>query len=203
MTAPKTPTLPPDLVAGLKRLRLAKVRAIAPEILHTAKTQRWTPEEVLRTLVEAEIAARDDSNARARLRVAGFPVAKTLDESNVGISSIPQATFDYLSSLEWIAAAENLCLVGPAGTGKSHLLIACGHTAVVNGLRVRYLAAADLVETICCGLADNSALAEVADDGRRLRPLRWGRGFVGGGRVGRRAKEFRRSRSSGGLRRTR
>jgi DNA replication protein DnaC len=33
---------------------------------------------------------------------------------------VPQATFDYLSGLEWISKAENLCLVGPAGTGKSH-----------------------------------------------------------------------------------
>jgi hypothetical protein len=63
----RTP-LDADLVAGLKRLKLAKVRAIAPEVLQTAKTQRWKPEEVLRTLIDAEIAARDESNARARLR---------------------------------------------------------------------------------------------------------------------------------------
>ena len=47
-------------------------------------------------------------------------MAKTLDEFNLSLSSVPQASFDYLASLEWIRAAENLCLVGPAGTGKSH-----------------------------------------------------------------------------------
>lgn len=41
MTAKITPALAPDLVAGLRRLKLAKVRAIAPEVLITAKTQRW------------------------------------------------------------------------------------------------------------------------------------------------------------------
>lgn len=127
MTAPKTPTLAPDLVAGLKRLKLATVRAMAPEILQTAKTQRWAPEEVLRSLVEAEIATREQSNMRARLRTAGFPVTKTLEEFDVGLSSVPAATYDYLASLEWIAARENLCLVGPAGTGMSHMLIALGH----------------------------------------------------------------------------
>jgi hypothetical protein len=45
--------LPPDLVAGLRRLKLARIRALAPELLQTAKVQRWTPEEILRTLVEA------------------------------------------------------------------------------------------------------------------------------------------------------
>ena len=39
------------------------MRRLAPELLVTAKTQRWNPEEFLRTLVEAEIAARDASNA--------------------------------------------------------------------------------------------------------------------------------------------
>ena len=32
-------------------------------------------------------------------------------------------TLDYLATLEWITAAENLCLVGPPGTGKSHVLV--------------------------------------------------------------------------------
>ncbi len=117
--SPAPKALAPDLVAGLKRLKLAKVRAVAPEVLQVAKTQRWAPEELLRTLVEAEVAARDESNARARLRSAGFPVVKTTEEFKVAASSVPQATFDYLASLEWIRAAENLCLVGPAGTGKT------------------------------------------------------------------------------------
>jgi DNA replication protein DnaC len=45
----------------------------------------------------------------------------------------------------------------PAGTGKSHLLVGVGHAAVAAGNRVRYFAAADLVETLYRGLADNSA----------------------------------------------
>jgi hypothetical protein len=47
-------------------------------------------------------------------------------------------------------------LVGPAGTGKSHLLIALGVAAVRAGRRVRYFTAADLLDTLYRGLADNS-----------------------------------------------
>jgi DNA replication protein DnaC len=151
-----TPALAPDLAAGLRRLKLAAMRTLAPELLVTAKTQRWAPEELLRTLVEAEICARDASNARHRLKAAAFPVVKTLQEFDIAASSIPRATFDYLASLEWIRAAENLCLVGPAGTGKSHTLIALGVAAVQAGHRVRYFTAAELVETLYRGLADNS-----------------------------------------------
>ncbi len=155
MSAP-VPELPADLSAGMRRLKLAAMRRIAPELLVTAKTQRWSPEEFLRTLVENEIASRDASNATRRMKAARFPVTKTLDEFDVAASSIPRATFDYLASLEWIAAKENPCLVGPAGTGKSHCLVALGHAAVEAGMRVRYFSAAELVETLYRGLADNS-----------------------------------------------
>lgn len=150
------PALAPDLVTALKRLKLSTVRALAPEVLQTAKTQRWSPEELLRTLVEAELAARDESNHTTRLKTAGFPVTKHLEDFKVALSSIPQATFAYLAGLEWVRAAENCCLVGPAGTGKSHLLIGLGHAAVAAGFRVRYFVAAELIETLYRGLADNS-----------------------------------------------
>ncbi len=86
---PAPPVLAADLTDGLKRLKMAAMRRLAPELLVTAKTQRWSPEEFLRTLVEAEIAARDESNARTRRRQAAFPVTKTLDEFDVAASSIP------------------------------------------------------------------------------------------------------------------
>ena len=156
MTATTPPPLPADLTEGLKRLKMAAMRRLAPELLVTAKTQRWSPEEFLRTLVEAEITARDASNQQTRMRQAGFPVTKTLAEFDLAASSIPPATFDYLASLEWIRAAENLAMIGPAGTGKSHILLAVGIAAVEHGHRVRYFTAADLVDTLYRGLADNS-----------------------------------------------
>jgi len=81
-----------DLTAGLRRLKLAAMRELAPTLLVTAKTQRWTPEEVLRTLVEAEITSRDASNARARLKAAAFPVVKTLEQFDLPVSSISAPT---------------------------------------------------------------------------------------------------------------
>ncbi len=62
---------------------MAATRRLAPELLVTAKTQRWSPEEFLRTLIEAEITARDESNARNRMRTAAFPVLKRLADFDV------------------------------------------------------------------------------------------------------------------------
>jgi hypothetical protein len=55
-----------------------------------------------------------------------------------------------------IRAAEHTCLIGSAGTGKSHILVALGVAAVSAGHKVRYSTAADLVETLYRALADNS-----------------------------------------------
>ena len=153
---PAAPELPPDLEAGLRRLKLSTVRRLAPELLLTAKTQRWTPQEVLRTLIEAELAARDASNAANRLKAAGFPVTKTIDTFDVAASSIVPATFDYLTGLDWIRTQANVALIGPPGTGKSHTLIALGHAAVTAGHKVRYNTAADLIDTLYRGMADNT-----------------------------------------------
>jgi DNA replication protein DnaC len=95
----EAPALPADLERALRRLRLAAMRKLAPELLVVAKTQRWSPEEFLRTLVEAEISARDASNARNRLKAAAFPVTKTIEDFDVAASSIPKATLEYVLRL--------------------------------------------------------------------------------------------------------
>lgn len=156
MSGDSSPVLPADLEAGLRRLKLAAIRRNAPEILLTAKTQRWTPEETLRVLIEMEVVARDESNTRSRLNAARFPVEKTLDQFNLAESSIPPATHDYLVTLDWIRRADNLCLIGPAGTGKTHYLIALGRKAVEAGHRVRYYSGIELVEELWRAQADNS-----------------------------------------------
>ncbi len=65
----------------------------------------------------------------------GKPRSRSPRPSTSSTSPPPRSrtpTFDYLASLEWIRAAENICLIGPAGTGKSHLLVALGLAAVAR-----------------------------------------------------------------------
>jgi DNA replication protein DnaC len=151
-----TPELSDDLQAGLKRLKLSAIRRQGADVLLTARTQRWAPEETLRVLVELEIAARDQSNCRTRMTAARFPVDKTLEGFNLAESSINPASHDYLVTLDWIARADNLCLVGPAGTGKSHYLIGLGRAAVTAGHRARYFTAVELIEHLWRAVADNT-----------------------------------------------
>ena len=85
---PSAAALDDEIVQGLRRLKLRRIRQLAPELYVTARTQRWQPEEFLRVLVSEECAARDESNRELRLRTATFPPRKTLDEVDLTASTL-------------------------------------------------------------------------------------------------------------------
>ena len=70
MRTPSAPPLPDDLEALLRRLRLPHIRRAAPEVLATAKAQRWEPAEVLRSLLGEELAGRERSALATRQKAA-------------------------------------------------------------------------------------------------------------------------------------
>ena len=78
VSVPAAPPLPDDLEALLRRLRLPHIRRLAPEVLATAKAQRWEPAEVLRALFAEEAAGRERSALATRRTAAAFPTGKDL-----------------------------------------------------------------------------------------------------------------------------
>jgi DNA replication protein DnaC len=141
---PTPPPLPEDLEALLRRLRLPHIRRHAPEVVATAKAQRWEPVEVLRALLKEESAGRERSALATRRATAGFPTGKTFDSWSPEASSIPAPTQQALRTLEWVHRRENLVVCGPSGTGKTFLLEALGQHAVEQGLRVAWFTLEDL-----------------------------------------------------------
>ena len=84
---PVAPPLPDDLEALLRRLRLPHVRRHAPEVVATAKAQRWEPAEVLKVLFAEEVAGRERSALATRRAAAGFPTGKTFQAWDPAASS--------------------------------------------------------------------------------------------------------------------
>jgi DNA replication protein DnaC len=135
---PAPPPLPDALDQLLRRLRLPYIRRAAPEVIATARAQRWEPAEVLRVLLAEEAAGRDRATIQTRRRDSGLPAGKTLEAWEETASPIPKQTQHALRTLEWVGRAENLCVCGPSGTGKSHWVEALGHLAIDHGKTVAW-----------------------------------------------------------------
>ncbi|GAA1639409.1 IS21-like element helper ATPase IstB [Georgenia ruanii] len=159
---PSAPPLPEDLEALLRRLRLPHIRRHAPEVVATAKAQRWEPVEVLRALFTEEAAGRERAALATRRTAAGFPTGKTFEAWDPALSSIPVPTQQALRTLEWVTRKENLVLCGPSGTGKTFLLEALGHHAVEQGLKVSWFTLEDLGALLRRHRADDTVTKAIA-----------------------------------------
>ena len=150
------PPLPADLEALMRQLKMPYARALAPELLITARTQRWEPAEVVKALLVEEVAGRSRSMLATRRKAAGFPTGKTFDTWDPAVSSIPLPTQQALRTLEWIGRKENVVVCGPSGTGKTFFLEALGQQVVEAGMRVAWFRLEDLGALMRAHRADDS-----------------------------------------------
>ena len=127
-----------EVVDLLRQLRLPHMRNTAPDLLATAKAQRWDPAEAVRALLSEELTGRQRSSIGARRKAAAFPTGKTFDGWDETVSSIPGPTQRALRTLEWVDRHENVVVCGPSGTGKTHFLEALGHAAIEAGAHVSW-----------------------------------------------------------------
>jgi DNA replication protein DnaC len=162
VTGPAAPPLDADLERLLRRMRLPHIRRAAPDVLATAKAQRWDPAEVLRILLTEEVTGRDRSALATRRARAAFPTGKTFSAWDDALSSIPAPTQAALRTLEWIGRHENLVVCGPSGTGKTFLLEALGQAAVETGRHVAWFTLEALGILVRRHRADDSVTRAIA-----------------------------------------
>jgi DNA replication protein DnaC len=110
----------------------------------------------LRYFREAAPAGRDHSTRELHRREARLPSGKTFEAWDSKASAIPDEAQWALRSLGWIGRAENLVLVGPSGTGKSHFAEAIAHAAIDRDLRVSWFSLESLTATIARSRIDAS-----------------------------------------------
>ena len=106
-------------------------------------------EQYLLRLSEMEVATRSANAIGARIKAAGFPVLKDLDTYDFSVNpALNKQKVLELARGEWIEQRFNACLIGNAGTGKTHLATALGQAACRQGKRVRFFTAAGLVTAL-------------------------------------------------------
>ena len=154
--------LPADVESLMRGLRLPHARAIAADVLATARAQRWDPTEVIKALLSEEVAGRARSMLASRHKAAGFPTGKTFDAWDPTSSSIPLPTQQALQTLEWVHRRENLVVCGPAGTGKTFFLEALGQKVIEAGMPVAWFTLEQIGVLVRAHRADDSLGKAVA-----------------------------------------
>ena len=135
------------LQTTLRSLRLSGLASALPSRYALAKTQEMDYLAFLETLVEDEMAKRKDALLARRIKMAGFPFLATLDAFNFAFNpEIPKKSVQELASSRFVHQNDSVLLIGPPGTGKTHVAIALGMLAIENGYTVFYKSAFDLVE---------------------------------------------------------
>jgi len=115
----------------------------------TAAQKQLSHIEYLAGLAEAEAALRLDRCITRRIRMARFPVIKTLDEFDwTWPKKINRLQVQDLFRLSFIEEHANVVMVGGVGLGKTHLSIALGHAACLAGHSVLFASAIDIVNTL-------------------------------------------------------
>lgn len=143
MSAETTPLL---LKSNLKQLKLPTMLSEWEKLAREAAAKNEAYESYLLRLTEAEVTARCANALAARIRAAAFPVVKDFDTFDfAAVPSVPKQKVLELSRGQWIEEHANCCLIGNAGTGKTHLATALGLAACRLGKRVRFATAAGLV----------------------------------------------------------
>lgn len=146
-----------DLIPVLKKLRLSGVLDTLDLRTQQAVEDGLSFPEFLYRLLHDEVERRDSAQLRLRLKRASFEHNRTIDDFDFRFNpSIPKAKITDLANCQFIERREVVCLVGPTGTGKSHLAQALGHRACMAGYGVLYVQAAELLGELRAARADHS-----------------------------------------------
>jgi DNA replication protein DnaC len=142
----------------------AAARAL-PKLADRARAEEWSYERFAEALLSTEQSSREAHGGEGRIKAARFPARKTLEEFDFTFQrSIKKQVIEHLGQLDFLHARENVVLLGPPGTGKTHLAIALGIRACLASQRVLFRTATEWVAL----LADAQRQGRLDDELTRL-----------------------------------
>lgn len=146
---PAEPAALTGIDAACRTLRLPTIRDRVNDMIAAAEREQQTYAAFLADALLAECDDRDERRRARRVRDAGFPRPKRIEEFDFTANeTVNPATIAALATGDWVASGVPVCLIGDSGTGKSHLLIGLGTAAAEAGYRVRYVLTSRLVNEL-------------------------------------------------------
>ena len=153
-----------EIEKTLKQLRLSGVRATLETRLLESQASNLTFLETFSAILQDELDRRQSRLLERRYQLSGLDERASLAEFDWGYNpKIPKRICFELHTLKFIAEGDSAILIGPPGTGKSHVAKAIAYAAVRSGLRVFYAEADDFLGTL--------AFAAPAEKRKLTKPL--------------------------------
>ncbi len=147
-----TPAKPPatdTLPAHLAYLKMVFVLEHYEPLAQEAAQAHWGHVDYLASLMQGEAQAREQRSIARRIRLARFPVIKTLDAFQWNWPrKINRMQVQELFRLRFIAQKANVIFLGGVGLGKTHLATALGYAACQKGHSVLFATAVEVVNTL-------------------------------------------------------
>lgn len=154
-----------ELAHLFRALKAPAAARSLPKLADRARAEEWSYERFAEALLSTEVASRSSSGGELRIRAARFPARKTLEEFDFSFArSLKKPTVLHLAQLDFLHSRENIVLLGPPGTGKTHLAIAVSIRACLAGQRVAFATATEWVAR----LAEAQRAGRLAEEITRL-----------------------------------
>src|SRR5207302_863306 len=135
-----------ELTHLFRELKAPAAARALPKLADRARSEEWSYERFAEALLSTEVSAREAHGGESRIKAARFPARKTLEEFDFTFQrSVKKQVIEHLGQLDFLHAKENVVLLGPPGTGKSHLAIAISIRACLAGQRVAFATATEWV----------------------------------------------------------
>lgn len=146
-----------ELAPLLKKLRMSGILQTLELRSRQATDDNLSHGEFLYRVLSDEVERRDGKQLDQRLRRASFEHHKTLEDFDFLFNpTLPKTKIIDLATCSFLERHQNVLLIGPTGTGKSHIAQALGHRACRAGHAVLYVTAQDLLKQLRAARADSS-----------------------------------------------
>jgi DNA replication protein DnaC len=140
---------PSSLDQKLARLKLSRSRDVLAGLIEQAEQHQLSYAEFLDELLTEELLGRQENQIRRKLKAAGFPYAATLEQFDFTLRpELKRSVMARFFDSAFVEKAGALVLIGPSGTGKTHLAIALGTRLVQLGYSVRFLTAQQFANAV-------------------------------------------------------
>ena len=104
-----------------RALKAPTMRDAVPRLAERGRAESWTHEEFLVACLQREVSARESHGGEGRIRSARFPARKSLEEFDFDHArGLKRDLVAHLGTLDFVTGKENVLLLGPPGTGKTH-----------------------------------------------------------------------------------